>query len=555
MSGALDAKTIVVLEGDETGQELLEESLRVLAPEVTGLDLEFPRFDLSLESRRASQNQVVHEAAQAIREHGFGLKGATITPEERDGVGSPNRILREEIGGKVIVRTGRRIPGVAPFGGVHAPISIVRMAVGDAYGAKEWREGEGDDEVAFRTERIERRICRAVAEFSFRQAEQAGAKVFGGPKYTVSPTYEGMLKEEMDAAAERHPAVPYEPQLIDATFALLISSAGDPLVIPALNRDGDILSDLVLPLFGSIAGSESMLVAFEDDYEPRALMAEAAHGTAPSLRGKNVANPMAMILAGAALLSYGDDRARAGRSGDPRVLSRGGRPGVPDSRSRRTRRHERVHRRGDQADALEARSLGDPLGLYEAAAVASSAPALQAVEERVRHRRVELRAGAALHLLDRRGDRKRTSIRSHRGHGVERIGDCEQARLFGNVLAGATGGIPAAVPALVVVQHVGQRFLSGPDGPDQPRARSGMLPDLRDLVGLERTALVEDRLRDHHLAEVVQRTAERQRPEPVIVPAHPHGDTRGEQGHAGAVRRRRGVTRGERCGECGRASA
>ena len=215
----------------------------------------------------------------------------------------------------MIVRTGRRIPGVAPLGGVHAPISIVRMAVGDAYGAKEWREGEGDDEVAFRTERIERRICHAVAEFAFRQAERTGAKVFGGPKYTVSPTYEGMLKEEMDAAAERHPEVPYEPQLIDATFALLLSSAGDPLVIPALNRDGDILSDLVLPLFGSIAGSESLLVAFESDFEPAAIMAEAAHGTAPSLQGKNVANPMAMILAGAALLSHGgEETQQAGRA-------------------------------------------------------------------------------------------------------------------------------------------------------------------------------------------------------------------------------------------------
>ena len=310
MSKAVDGKTIVVLEGDDTGQELLEEALRVLAPEVTGLELEFPRFDLSLASRQATNNGVVHEAAQAIREHGLGLKAATITPEGRDDVGSPNRILREEIGGKVIVRTGRRIPGVVPFGGVHAPISIVRMAVGDAYGAKEWREGEGDDEVAFRTERIERRICRAVAEFSFRLAAQVGAKVFGGPKYTVSPTYEGMLKEEMDVAAERHPDVKYEPQLIDATFALLISSTGDPLVIPALNRDGDILSDLVLPLFGSIAGSESLVVAFEEDFEPKALMAEAAHGTAPSLRGKDVANPMAMILAGAALLGYGDERAQ-----------------------------------------------------------------------------------------------------------------------------------------------------------------------------------------------------------------------------------------------------
>jgi isocitrate dehydrogenase (NAD+) len=315
VSASVQIKTIVVLEGDETGQELLEESLRVLASDVIGMELEFPRFDLSLEARRATQNAVVHDAARAIRELGNGLKAATITPEGRDDVGSPNRILREEIGGRVIVRTGRRIPGVIPLGGVHAPISIVRMAVGDAYGAREWREGEGDDEVAFRTERIERRICRSVAEFSFRHAEQVGAKVFGGPKYTVSPTYEGMLKEEMDAAAERHPDVSYEPQLIDATFALLVASAGDPLVIPALNRDGDILSDLVLPLFGSIAGSESLLVAFDEDYETRALMAEAAHGTAPSLRGKDVANPMAMILAGAALLSNGDGRGReAGRA-------------------------------------------------------------------------------------------------------------------------------------------------------------------------------------------------------------------------------------------------
>ncbi len=305
----MTGKTIVILEGDETGQELLEEALRVLAPDVIELQLRFDRFDLSLESRRATRNQIVYEAAAALRDAGLGLKAATITPEGADDVGSPNRILREEIGGEVIVRTGRRIPGVVPLGGVHAPISVVRMAVGDAYGAKEWREGEGDDEVAFRTERIERRICRSVAEFSFLLAEKSGAKVFGGPKFTVSPVYEGLLKEEMDAAAAQHPDVRYEPQLIDATFALLVASSGEPLVIPALNRDGDILSDLVLPLFGSIAGSESLLVSFDEDYVPRVVLAEAAHGTAPSLQGKNVANPMAMVLAGAALLSYIDEDA------------------------------------------------------------------------------------------------------------------------------------------------------------------------------------------------------------------------------------------------------
>ena len=103
----------------------------------------------------------------------------------------PTRILRAAIDGKVIVRTGRRIPGVRPVAGIHAPISVVRMAVGDAYGAREWREGEGDDEVAFRTERIERGVCRVVAEYAFYHARRTGAKVFGGPKYTVSPDVRG----------------------------------------------------------------------------------------------------------------------------------------------------------------------------------------------------------------------------------------------------------------------------------------------------------------------------------------------------------------------------
>jgi isocitrate/isopropylmalate dehydrogenase len=114
-----------------------------------------------------------------------------------------------------------------------------------------------------------------------------------------------MLKEEMDAAAERHPDVAYEPVLIDATLAGLISgAASEPLAIPCLNRDGDLLSDLVLPLFGSIAGAESMLLALDDELRTTVAMAEAPHGTAPALEGKDIANPMGMILAGAALLRH-----------------------------------------------------------------------------------------------------------------------------------------------------------------------------------------------------------------------------------------------------------
>ncbi len=157
--------------------------------------------------------------------------------------------------GKVILRTGRRIPGVRPLGGVHAPIAVVRMAADDAYNAREWREARDGEEWAYRTDKISRATCRVVAEFAFQYARKVGAKVFGGPKFTVSPVYEGLFKEELDAAHGRHPHVRYEPQLIDATLALLLATSGEALVIPTLNRDGDLL-------------------------------------------------PMAMILAGAALLSY-----------------------------------------------------------------------------------------------------------------------------------------------------------------------------------------------------------------------------------------------------------
>jgi isocitrate/isopropylmalate dehydrogenase len=312
----VDKRTVVVLKGDQTGQELLEEALRVLNPSVTRCNLEFEYFDLSLGNRRKTDNQVVHDAAARIQQTGLGIKAATITPVDPDDVGSPNALLRELINGQVILRTGRRIPSVRPLGGIHSPIAVVRMAVDGPYGAKEWREGEGLDEVAYTTQRLSRRICRIVDEFAFRYAKRNNAIVFGGPKYTVSAIYEGMFKEELDAAHVRHPEVTYNPQLIDATYALLLGTSGEALVIPALNRDGDNLSDLVMKLFGTIAGAESIILSFDDDFEPKVVLTEAPHGTAPSLEGKNIANPMAMIMAGAALLRYigSDEAASASRA-------------------------------------------------------------------------------------------------------------------------------------------------------------------------------------------------------------------------------------------------
>jgi len=307
-------RSIVVLHGDQTGEELLVQALRLLEHDLIGLELNLRHFDLSLARRRETRNQVVLEAAAALREAGFGIKAATITPEGADDVGSPNAILRQAIDGRVIVRTGRRIPGVRPPAPVYSPISVIRMAVDDAYGAREWREGDGLAECAYRTEKISRRTCRIVAEYAFQHAQRVGARVFGGPKWTVSPIYEGLFKEEMDRAAALHTQVPYEPRLIDATYALLMATSGEPLVIPALNRDGDNLSDLVMQMFGTIAGAESVLLAFNAEGAVGVAMSEAPHGTAPALQGKNVANPMAMILAVAGVLHHMPERASRGAS-------------------------------------------------------------------------------------------------------------------------------------------------------------------------------------------------------------------------------------------------
>jgi isocitrate/isopropylmalate dehydrogenase len=316
MIRSMAAITVAVLHGDQTGEELLLEAIRLLDPALLGFKVELRDFDLSLDARRRTRNDVVMEAATALREHGFGIKAATITPEGAGDVGSPNAILRKQIDGRVIVRTGRRIPGVQPLAGVHSPISVIRMAVDDAYGAKEWREGHDLDEWAYRTEKISRRTCRIVADYAFAHARRIEAKVFGGPKFTVSPVYEGMFKEELDAAAKRHPGVRYDPQLIDATYALLLATTGEALVIPALNRDGDTLSDLVMQMFGTIAGAESTLLSFDESGAVQIAVTEAPHGTAPSLQGKNIANPMAMIMAVASLLGYmkTDEARRASRA-------------------------------------------------------------------------------------------------------------------------------------------------------------------------------------------------------------------------------------------------
>ena len=190
-------------------------------PTCSAFDLELVRFDLSLENRRATANEVVHEAADAMRETGLGLKAATVTPETTGDVGSPNRILREGIGGSVIVRTGRRIP----VSRRRPPSSTRSWWFAWPSATRTGRRSAGPVTPAARPNRrggpSASTARRAGPWPSTRSAPprrwaRACTAAPSGPSRTV---YEGMLKEEMDDAAARYPDMPYRPTLIDAAYA------------------------------------------------------------------------------------------------------------------------------------------------------------------------------------------------------------------------------------------------------------------------------------------------------------------------------------------------
>ena len=235
----------------------------------SGSTVELERFDLSLENRRATDNEVVDEAARAMREAGLGIKAATITPE-----GKRRRRLAQPHPARGDRRQGdhpHRPPHPRRHAGRRRPLPDLRRPHGrratptaPSSGARATRARPTRSPTAPSGSRA-RPAARSPSTRSGppRKMQRQGlrrAQVDGLARST-----RGCSRRRWTRAAERHPDVAYQPVLIDATYAGLICGAADaPLVIPALNRDGDCLSDLVMPMFGSIAGAESVLLAFDE---------------------------------------------------------------------------------------------------------------------------------------------------------------------------------------------------------------------------------------------------------------------------------------------------
>jgi len=303
------ANPVVELDGDEMTRiiwQLIKEKL--IHPY---LDVELQYFDLSIQHRDATDDQVTVDAANAIKEVGVGVKCATITPDEarvkefglKRMYRSPNGTIRNILGG-VIFREPiicRNVPRLVP--GWTKPIIIGRHAYGDQYRATDFLfPGAGKLSLKFQGangETIEREVfdapgsgvvmamynldesIRDFAHASFNYGLSRGYPVYLSTKNTILKAYDGRFKDifqeifDAEFASEfKAKGLTYEHRLIDDMVAAALKWSGG-YVWSCKNYDGDVQSDTVAQGFGSLGLMTSVLLSPDG----RTLEAEAAHGT------------------------------------------------------------------------------------------------------------------------------------------------------------------------------------------------------------------------------------------------------------------------------------
>lgn len=299
------------------------------------LDIDLDYYDLSIQKRDETGDQITIDAANAIKKHGVGVKCATITPDEArvEEFGlkkmwkSPNGTIRNILGG-VIFREPiiiRNVPRLVP--GWTQPIIVGRHAFGDQYRATDFRfPGKGKLTITFTGEDgsvIEHEVYDApssgvamamynlddsiidFARASFNYALQRGVPCYLSTKNTILKAYDGRFKdlfqevfdkEFKDAFAEKK--IWYEHRLIDDMVASALKWSGG-YVWACKNYDGDVQSDIVAQGFGSLGLMTSVLMTPDG----KTVEAEAAHGTVTRhyrqhQRGEQTStNPIASIFA------------------------------------------------------------------------------------------------------------------------------------------------------------------------------------------------------------------------------------------------------------------
>lgn len=303
------ANPVVELDGDEMTRIIWKYIKDKLIHPYLDIDLEY--YDLGIEKRDATKDQITIDAANAIKKHGAGVKCATITPDEarvqefklRDMWKSPNGTIRNILGG-VIFREPiicKNVPRLVP--GWTQPIVVGRHAYGDQYRATDFKvPGKGRLTIKFEGDDgqvIEREVFKfpgagvamsmynlddSIRDFARASLNYGLARkypVYLSTKNTILKAYDGRFKDIFQEVFEAEFAsqfktlgITYEHRLIDDMVASALKWSGG-YVWACKNYDGDVQSDIVAQGFGSLGLMTSVL----STPDGKIVEAEAAHGT------------------------------------------------------------------------------------------------------------------------------------------------------------------------------------------------------------------------------------------------------------------------------------
>jgi 3-isopropylmalate dehydrogenase len=306
---------IVVLPGDGIGPEITAATSAVLraASERFQLDIALEEHAVGHASLEISGTTVRPELLEIVKAADGLILGPTATfdfKDEQRGEINPSRYFRKNLDLFANVRPARTYPGrPSRFG--EFDLVVVRENTEGFYADRNMEQGNGEilvtPDVAISLRRITRVCCERIAHAACKLAMNRRRHLTIVHKANVLKIGDGMFLDVCREVARSYPGLAVDDVLVDAMTAHVVRQPRRFDVIVATNMFGDILSDLTAELSGSLGLGGSLNVGAQY------AMAQAAHGSAPDIAGKDVANPISLILSMALLLAWHGERTGAAR--------------------------------------------------------------------------------------------------------------------------------------------------------------------------------------------------------------------------------------------------
>jgi len=284
-------RRITLIPGDGIGPEIVSAVKKVIA--AAGVDIEWEEFEAGIKAIEKFGTAVPDELIRSIEKNRVVLKGPLTTPIG-EGMRSINVFLRQRFNLFANVRPVRSLPGIrSRYQDID--LVIIRENTEDLYAGIEHRIG---DYAAESVKLITRPASRRIAEFAFEYAANNGRKkVTAVHKANIMKLSDGLFLEEARKVSQYYSDIIYEEVIVDNMCMQLVLNPEKYDVLLCPNLYGDIISDLAAGLVGGLGVVPSANLG-------EIALFEAVHGSAPDIAGKNLANPLAIILSAVLMLEY-----------------------------------------------------------------------------------------------------------------------------------------------------------------------------------------------------------------------------------------------------------